>query len=124
MLQAERVANFVRSELSQTGEDNLLHELRHLGIIAAVRCQQSGGDQKILTVPQRTETHATLDDFPGSRVDNRSPIRPAAGRAMHPLNYVVPNIHWISIDRHHLNAKSVSVPGSFKRLVPPTCAFD
>src|SRR2546428_2715603 len=43
---------------------------------------------------------------------------------MTPLDHVVTNIHWICVGGHHFDPKRVSVARSFKRLVPPACAFD
>src|SRR6516165_11944621 len=60
-----------------------------------------------------------FDDFPGTRIDNTCTIGPATGRAMHPLNDVVAQIHRIGTLGQELNPKSVPVAGRFEGLIPP-----
>ena len=71
MLQSERVADFMRGELAQTSEHNLLHDLFDYATVFAVRREQTLRDQKILTVTKRAERYATLNDFSGAGIVER-----------------------------------------------------
>ena len=124
MLQSQGVADFMRRQLSQARQHHLLHDLRDQRFIISVRRGQSFGDQKILPVTQRAKRNPALDDLAGARIADRRAIRPAARRAMHPLDHVVANIHRIGAGGHQLDAKRILVADGFECLVPPTCAFD
>ena len=122
VLQPERVPHFVRRKLPQSRERHLLHLWRNW-LSFFIRREQSLRDQKILPHAQRPERHLPLDNFPRPRIDDAFAIRPAARRAMHPLNHVVAQIHRVRALRHHLDAKRIPVSCCLKRLLPPVRAF-
>src|SRR6185369_3100950 len=78
----------------------------------------------ILTITKRTKGHPALNDFSGTRIAQGRSVRPPAGRTMHPLDYVVTNVHRVRVFGHDFDTKSVTVAGGFKRLVPPARAFN
>ncbi len=123
VLQTERVAHLVRRQLAQTRQHHL-QEFRRGGVGFVVRREQSFGDQEVLTIAQRAERNASLNDFAGARIDERVAVGPAARRSMHPLDDVVTHVHRIDFGRHDLDAKRILVTNRFERLVPPARAFE
>ena len=66
----------------------------------------------------------SLYDFTRSGICHGATIRPAAGRTVYPIYYIISDIHRIYIGREHINLKSIDKSSGFKSLIPPTSAFE
>src|ERR1700692_795702 len=121
--EAERVANLVRGKLPDARQSSLIQDVG-LFVTSHIRRQQAFEDQIILAVPQRAERDGGLHDFAGTWIGDAGPRAPAAGRAMHPVDHVVADVHRIGAVGKHGDAKGVAKSSGFEGLVTPARAFD
>ena len=75
MLQAQRVADFMRRKLAKPRQRHFQHLGRN-GFALLVGSEQTFGDQIILAHPQRAQRYVPLDNFAGARIDHSRAIRP------------------------------------------------
>ncbi len=120
---AERMANLMRSELPDTGESGRDRVVRTI-IVRLSGTDEALEDQHVLPDPQRPEQHLALDDLAGTGILDDLAVGPAAGRAVDPVDDVVPNVERIRPFREHLDPEGVDVTGSIKRFAPPGCALE
>ena len=96
MFQSEGVADFVSRKLPQTRQRHF-HHLGRNGFTRLVGREQALGNQIILPHAQRAERDVAFNDFTGAGIHHAYTIRPPARCAVHPLNYVVTQIHRIGV---------------------------
>ena len=136
---AQRMPHLVRRELANAGIGhcgdlvrrvrrqiiNVRHEAKLTRIIRrSVLRRHPGTEQKILPGTLRVERYIALKDLAGSRIDNAVADRPAACRAVHPIDDVVAHIHRVGVRRQHLDLKSVSKTRGLVGLIPPSGTLD
>ncbi len=121
--EAQGVADLVGRQLANARQRRLVEDRGPFGASLVGR-QQPFEDHVVLAVAQRPQRHRRLDDFAGARVGHAAAGAPAAGRAVHPVDHVVADVHRIGVGRQHLDLEGVAEAGGFERLVPPHGALD
>ena len=147
VLEAERVSHFVRGKLTNPGQGRRGHgrparrlvEIRQVGrVLRFTRPGDSGRrrigrgdcagepatDEHVLPDAQGAEQDIALQDFARARVDDGPSVGPAARRAVHPVDHVVPNVHRIHVGGQHFHLEGVHEPSGLERLVPPRGTLD
>src|SRR5690606_3427642 len=119
----ERMTNLVRRELPDAGKRPLGQAGRRFSALL-VRGEQALGDEVVLAHAERAERDHALDDLARARVDDGRAVAPAASRAVHPVDHVVPDVERADAVRPDLDAERVAVAGGLERLVPPARALE
>ncbi len=90
----------------------------------AGRCRVSAGarepleQQPVLAHAQRAQADVTLELLAGARIDHTSAVRPAARRAVHPLDDVVAHVQRVGALGQELDPEGVVETGRLERLQP------
>src|SRR5580698_1306971 len=117
------VSDLMRGKLADARERGLIENFRAL-VPEDVGRKETFENHVILTVAERAERHGAFDNLARAGIGNRAAGAPAARRAVHPVDHVVANVHGVGVGGQHGDFESVAETSGFKRLVPPTCAFD
>ena len=84
-----------------------------------VRRGQTLTDQPILPDTEGPKRDVALEDLTGPGVDDGVPVAPSPGRAVNPLDHVVPGVHGVGVGRKDLHLESVDESSGLEGLIPP-----
>jgi nucleoside 2-deoxyribosyltransferase len=122
--EAQRVADFVRSQLAQAGQRHLLGQFVLSAGCFCRRRQQRFGDQDVLPHALRSQRDGAAQDLAGARIGQRIPVGPAARGAVHPGDDVVADVLRVHAFRQQLDAVGILEAGFLEGAGPPRCAFN